>query len=157
MHKRLSLLLLPLLLLGACANPIIDDSASLEGYFKSTGYGDGFEVTATTFTYYSEPENNGTRVVGDYGYSGTIENSPDLTEPSGILILKITSSGKWGPTVGKYYAVSWKNLSKKGVSEAGAYKNGSSYNSGIDTLAQAIGEYTVAGGYFGIYAEYLRQ
>ena len=147
MLKRLPLILLPLLLLGACANPIVDESASLVGYFKSS-YGDGFEVTSNTFTHYDDAA----KVVG---FAGTFVNAPDLTKTSGTIIIKITNPGQWKKTINTYYAIRWKNLTAKGVQESSA----SAYPSVTpEPTTQADAETTFAAdSYFTIFSDYLRQ
>lgn len=121
---------------------------SLVGVWSST-FGDGFTVTETTFRYQFE---------GVDQFVGDIANDPDLSAGSGYVVMRITSRlNSWDPEVGKYVAIHWTNLTGDGVREANAYKTGGSYNSGMDTLAEAEAEYTVANGYYGQYGEYLRE
>ncbi len=121
---------------------------SLVGVWSSSG-GDGFTVTETTFSYqYGDTEQ----------FAGDIANDPDLSAGSGYIVMRITSRlNSWDPEVGKYVAIHWKNFTGDGVKESSAYKTGGSYNSGMDTLAEAEAEYTVANGYYGYYGEYLRE
>jgi hypothetical protein len=143
------LLVFPLLVSSCAKEP--DDSASLEGYWLSGGsWVDGFEIDGKNFSQYDD----GKKTVS---FAGTIEGNPDLTDETGILIIKVTDAGTWGKTVGAYLGISWKNLNDDGVSEASAYKYGSTNNSGVATLAEAKKEYTVANDYFGIYGEYNRE
>lgn len=94
------------------------------------------------------------------GYEGDsiiiITNEND--NASGTIFLKYTVSANPdysysdnAPDVGKWYAVSYKNLTKNSVSLSGAYKLGGITSTG--TLQEAIKEFTVANGYFGIYSE----
>lgn len=94
------------------------------------------------------------------GYEGDsiiiIPNENDNT--SGTIFLKYTVSrnpdnsySNTAPDVGKWYAVSYKNLKKNSVSLSGAYK--SDGKTSTETLQEAIKEFTVENGYFGIYSE----
>ncbi len=139
---------LALFALAGCDAATGPTGDSLVGVWSSSG-GDGFTVTDTTYSY-------------EYGgieqYAGEIANNPDLSAESGYIVMRITRRlNSWDPEVGKYVAVHWKDFSGDGMSESNAYKAGSAYNSGMDTLAAAEAEYTVANGYFGIYGEYLRE
>ncbi|MDR2144248.1 MAG: hypothetical protein LBP29_07755 [Treponema sp.] len=146
--------------------------AEFNGSWKSEGsYGtDQFKIdTATspkTFTYWFNSA-TGPGLVGAPDYTGTssmdyqgnivgeIESNPGLLKCEwGYITLEITSAGPYGPAVGKYYVIHWKNLTTSSVKEAGAYRNGSSYNSGMDTPAAAVAEYTAEKGYFGMTGTY---
>lgn len=138
-----------LLALAGCDAATGPTGDSLVGVWSSSG-GDGFTVTNKMFIYFSWD--------GGIGYYGDIVNDPDLTAESGYMVVRITYRvNSWDPEVGKYFTIHWKTFSGDGVREAGAYKTGSAYNSGMDTLAEAEVEYTVANGYFGLYGEYLRE
>lgn len=115
-------------------------------------YGDGFNVSGSTYTQYDN---------ADLGisFAGTIMGEPDLTAENGYLYILITDGGSWEKTVDAYYAIHWKNLSEAGVSQGsaslGEYTDPK--NSGMATLQEAIAEYTVANGYFGYHGEYTKQ
>ena len=94
------------------------------------------------------------------GYEGNsiiiIPNEND--NASGTIFLKYTVSmnsdysySNTAPDVGKWYAVSYKNLKKDSVSLSGAFKLGGITST--DTLKEAIQEFTVANGYFDNYSE----
>lgn len=96
------------------------------------------------------------------GYEGDsiiiITNENDNT--SGTIFLKYTVSKNpdpdWSysntaPDVEKWYAVSYKNLTKNSVSLSGALKSGG--KTSTETLKEAIQEFTVANGYFDYYSE----
>ena len=94
------------------------------------------------------------------GYEGDsiiiIPNEND--NASGTIFLKYTVSmnpdysySNTAPDVGKWYAVSYKNLTKNSVSLSGAYK--SDGKTSTKTLQEAIKEFTVANGYFDYYSE----
>ena len=94
------------------------------------------------------------------GYEGDsiiiITNEND--NASGTIFLKYTVSrnpddsySNDAPDVRKWYAVSYKNLTKNSVSLSGAYK--SDGKTSTETLEKAIEEFTVANGYFDFYSE----
>lgn len=94
------------------------------------------------------------------GYEGDsiiiITNEND--NASGTIFLKYTVSANpdysysdTAPDVGKWYAVSYKNLTKNSVSLSGAFKLGG--KTSTDTFFEAIKEFTIANGYFDNYSE----
>ena len=94
------------------------------------------------------------------GYEGdSIDIIPNENDnDSGTIFLKYTVSANpdWSysntaPDVGKWYAVSYKNLTKNSVSLSGAFKIGGKTSTG--TFFEAIKEFTVANGYFDRYSE----
>lgn len=110
-----------------------------------------YEISKDYFKTYGE---------GWSGYEGDsiiiITNEND--NASGTIFLKYTVSANpdWSysntaPDVGKWYAVSYKNLTKNSVSLSGAYKLGG--KTSTETLKEAIKEFTVANGYFDYYSE----
>lgn len=128
-----------------------DYTGSLVGRWKAS-YGDGFEVSGTTYTQYDDADLN-------VSFAGTIMGSPDLTAETGYLYILITNPGSWGKTDGYYYAIHWENLSETGVSQGSASLVDflDPKNSGMATLEEAIAEYTVDKGYFGYHGEYAKQ
>lgn len=100
----------------SCESPTQTSSSStLSGYYKSS-YGDGFEVSGSTLTQYDDSSKT-------VSFAGTIENGPNLSSSSGLIIIKITSAGSWYKTVGTYYGIRWKNLTSSAVSESSAYSS----------------------------------
>lgn len=89
---------------------------------------------------------------GNKSYSFDIEYidwNKSYTE--GIIYGKYTLNTFTPNLKGKYYAVSFKNLTSDTISISGAYKQGGV--SGTDTLNEAIKEFTEANGYFNIYTD----
>lgn len=109
-----------------------------------------YEITEDSFKNYGE---------GWSAYEGnSLEIIPNDDGKSGTIFLKYTVSANpdWSysntaPDVGKWYAVSYKNLTKNSVSLSGAYKLGGKTSTG--TFKEAIQEFTVANGYFDNYSE----
>lgn len=143
------LLTLGLLLLGACESPQTPAAPpSLVGYWKSS-YGDGFEVSGSTFTQYDDASKS-------VSFAGTIQGTPDMTAVAGSLTLQITDPGTWKKTAGRYYVVRWKALSARGVKESSA-SNYPAATPEPDTQAGAEAAFTEANGSFGYYGDYARQ
>ena len=135
---------------GCKTQPEEDFISDLYGKWTSS-FGEVFEISKDYFKNYGEDWN---------GYEGDsiniITNENDNT--SGTIFLKYTVSANpdgsysnTAPDVGKWYAVSYKNLKKDSVSLSGAFKLGGITST--DTLKEAIQEFTVANGYFDNYSE----
>lgn len=109
-----------------------------------------YEITEDSFKNYGE---------GWSAYEGnSLEIIPNDDGKSGTIFLKYTVSANsdWSysntaPDVGKWYAVSYKNLTKNSVSLSGAYK--SDGKTSTKTFFEAIQEFTVENGYFTSYSE----
>ena len=117
----------------------------------TSSYGEVFEISKDYFKNYGTWGN---------GYEGDsiiiITNEND--NASGTIFLKYTVSmnpdysySDTAPDVGKWYAVSYKNLTKNSVSLSGALKSGG--KTSTETLEKAIEEFTVENGYFASYSE----
>lgn len=73
------------------------------------------------------------------------------SDASGIIYGRYTENSTYGDAVvGKYYAVSFKDLTYNNISISGAYK--SDGKTGTDTLIEAITEFTINNGYYGTYS-----
>jgi len=156
MSKRLSLVLTAALLFVGSQTflscDLNDDEPgtavpSLSGYWKSS-YGDGFEISGTTFTAYDDAAKT-------VSFAGTVVNDPDFASNAAFLTLRITVSGTWGKTVGKYYVVHMKSYTGTTVQWASPYKSGGI--SEADTQAAAEAEFTIANGYYTYYGDYVKQ
>ena len=109
-----------------------------------------YEITEDSFKNYGE---------GWSAYEGnSLEIIPNDDGKSGTIFLKYTVSmnpdwsySNTAPDVGKWYAVSYKNLTKNSVSLSGAFKLGG--KTSTDTFFEAIKEFTVENGYFASYSE----
>ena len=71
------------------------------------------------------------------------------SDASGIIYGKYTENTYSPSVVGKYYAVSFKDLTYSSVSISGAYKNG---KMAADSLVEAITEFTINNGYYSTYS-----
>lgn len=71
------------------------------------------------------------------------------SDASGIIYGKYTENTYSPSVVGKYYAVSFKDLTDTSISISGAYKDG---KMAADSLVEAITEFTINNGYYGTYS-----
>ena len=113
-----------------------------------TKYGT-YIITNTTF------ENAGS-------YKGDNLVVQKLDSTSGYIYIKYTvamnadwSYSETAPDVGKWYAVSYKDLGAEKISISGAYKDGGATS--CETLDKAVTEFTVDNGYFAYYSPLTRQ
>ena len=137
---------------GCKTQPEEDFISDLYGKWTSS-FGEVFEISKDYLKNYSEDWSS---------YEGDsiiiIPNEND--NASGTIFLKYTVSknpdpdksySNTAPDVGKWYAVSYKNLTKNSVSLSGAYK--SDGKTSTETLEEAKEEFSVANGYFDFYSE----
>ena len=145
---------------GNIAEPEVSLPAGLSGYFQSPFEQyfahDGFVIDpeAKTFYYYADS------AMETYWGGPIVRHllEDDETEEPAILIVFIEASeGEWYdptsvPAVGKYTAAAYKNFASSGgftvVNSSTAYKTGSEKNAGVDTIEEAVSEYTDANGYY---------
>lgn len=71
------------------------------------------------------------------------------SDASGIIYGKYTENTYSPSVVGKYYAVSFKDLTDTSISISGALKGG---KMAADTLVEAITEFTINNGYYSLYS-----
>lgn len=105
-------------------------------------------------------ENNGSSYTETYIYSygkfdgGSYKMNVGMiiwsSDTSGIIYGKYTENSYYKDVVGKYYAVSFKDLTESSISISGAYKQNG--KTGTATLEEAISEFTIDNGYFGTYS-----
>ena len=127
----------------------IDADDPLVGtWTDGTKYGT-YIITNTTF------ENAGS-------YKGNNLVVQKLDSTSGYIYIKYTVSmnadysySETAPDVGKWYAISYKDLGAEKISISGAYKEGGATS--CETLDEAVTEFTVDNGYFAYYSPLTRQ
>lgn len=71
------------------------------------------------------------------------------SDASGIIYGRYTENTYNPSVVGKYYAVSFKDLTDTSISICGAYKDG---KMAADSLVEAITEFTINNGYYSFYS-----
>ena len=72
------------------------------------------------------------------------------SDASGIIYGRYTENTYDSSVVGKYYAVSFKDLTYSSVSISGAYKKDGKI--AADSLVEAITEFTINNGYYSLYS-----
>lgn len=128
-----------------------DDDASIYGTWvnKTDTYTETYKITETMFS-------NGY-------YEGNNLTVRKISDSAGIIYIKYTRSIIYGsrdysenaPDVGKWYAISYKNLTDDTISISGAYKSWGATST--ETLDEAVSEFTIENGYFGEYSDCTRQ
>lgn len=115
----------------------------------STEWPESYTITNTTF------ESKGS-------YKGNNLVVQKLDSTSGYIYIKYTvamnadnSYSETAPDVGKWYAISYKDLGAEKISLSGAYKKGGATS--CETLDEAVTEFTVDNGYFAYYSPLTRQ
>ncbi|WP_302367748.1 hypothetical protein [Brachyspira aalborgi] len=71
------------------------------------------------------------------------------SDASGIIYGRYTKNTNDSSVVGKYYAVSFKDLTDTSISISGAFKGG---KMAADSLVEAITEFTINNGYYSFYS-----
>ena len=71
------------------------------------------------------------------------------SDASGIIYGRYITNSFYTNVVGKYYAVSFKDLTDTSISISGAYKDG---KMAADSLVEAITEFTINNGYYSLYS-----
>lgn len=115
----------------------------------STEWPESYTITNTTF------ESKGS-------YKGDNLVVQKLDSTSGYIYIKYTvamnadySYSETAPDVGKWYAISYKDLGAEKISLSGAYKKDGATS--CETLDEAVTEFTVDNGYFAYYSPLTRQ
>lgn len=127
-----------------------DNDVSIYGTWvnKTDAYTETYKITEKMFSngYY---EGNNLTVI-------------ESSDSAGYIYIKYTkamnadySYSETAPDVGKWYAISYKNLTDDTVSISGAYKSGGATST--ETLDEAVSEFTIENGYFGKYSDCTRQ
>ncbi|MBR6153329.1 MAG: hypothetical protein IKQ43_02725 [Treponema sp.] len=129
----------------SCKNPVNGPSSDsrLDGTWVSS-YGENFIINTSAKTL--ENKYNGTT-----SYAGNELSVVFTHENSGYIYIKYTQNANVNGVVGKYYALSFNNLTDSSVQISGAYKAGG--QSACETLDAAKQEFTIANGYFGFYSD----
>ena len=121
----------------------------LIGKWKDS-FGSIYEISQTEFSNYSETYNS---------YAGNNLVISKSTDNSGYIYIQYTRAAdeNWNyttdktkaPDVGKWYAISFKELTNSSIKLSGAYGKKTS----TETLKEAITEFTIENGYFASYSD----
>ena len=147
--KSLSLIFLLLIIATSCSN---DSTAPNDGKsHKNHSLLLGTWISTYNETYIYDGKTFTSAYDGKNSYVITVERIIYSSDTEGIIYGKYTENSTYGDAVvGKYYAVSFKDLTYTNISISGAYKQDG--KTGTDTLEEAITEFTIDNGYFGIYS-----
>ena len=106
-----------------------------------------YKIEGSTFKNYGDTYTS---------YEGEDLEIEKISDTAGTIFIKYTVSmnadytySSTAPDVGKWYAISYKNLTDNSVSLSGAYGKLTS----TDTLEEAKKEFTIENGYFASYSE----
>ena len=121
----------------------------LIGKWKDS-YGSIYEISQTEFSNYGENYNS---------YAGKNLVISKSTDNSGYIYIQYTRAAEKNgnyttdktkaPDVGKWYAISFKELTNSSIKLSGAYGEKTS----TETLEEAITEFTIENGYFASYSD----
>ena len=121
----------------------------LIGKWKDS-YGSIYEISQTEFSNYGENYNS---------YAGKNLVISKSTDNSGYIYIQYTRAAEKNgnyttdktkaPDVGKWYAISYKELTNSSIKLSGAYGEKTS----TETLEEAITEFTIENGYFASYSD----
>lgn len=124
----------------SCNKNPYNDNSRLLGTWIST-YNETYIYDGKTFTSAYDGKNS---------YVITVERIIYSSDTAGIIYGKYTENTYDSSVVGKYYAVSFKDLTYSSVSISGAYKEKGKI--ATDSLVEAITEFTINNGYYGTYS-----
>ena len=113
-------------------------------------YNDNSRLLGTWISTYNETYiYDGITFTSSGSYKMKVKSIIWSSDASGIIYGKYTENTYDSSVVGKYYAVSFKDLTYSSISISGAYKNG---KMAADSLVEAINEFTINNGYYGTYS-----
>lgn len=124
----------------SCNKNPYNDNSRLLGTWIST-YNETYIYDGKTFTSAYDGKNS---------YVITVERIIYSSDTAGIIYGRYTENTYNPSVVGKYYAVSFKDLTDTSILISGAYKKDGKI--AADTLVEAITEFTINNGYYGTYS-----
>lgn len=132
----------------------ISDENILTGEWKSS-YGEIYAISSTSLS-------NGGSWGDCYAGDSLLVSYTSEAQTSGYIYIKYTramnpdySYSETAPDVGKWYALSFKNLTSSSMEISGAFKKEG--KTSTETLEEAIKEFTVKNGYFDSYSECVKR
>lgn len=136
----------------------------------TSSWGEVYTITKDSFKSVGTYEGNSLVVLKDSETAGTIIvkysvvydwNNPVTENPNDESYLFYPGNPDWGTDdtwyplnkalIGKWYAINYKDLTAASISISGAYK--ADGKSAVDTLEEAVSEFTIENGYFDQYSE----
>lgn len=136
-HTYSLLLVFLFIAIISCDKNPYNDNSRLLGTWENPKYsGETYIYDGITFT-------------SSGSYKMKVKSIIWSSDASGIIYGRYTENTYNPSVVGKYYAVSFKDLTDTSISICGAYKDG---KMSADTLVEAISEFTINNGYYGTYS-----
>ena len=127
----------------------LSSDSPIIGKWKDS-YGSIYEISQTEFSNYGESYNS---------YAGNNLVISKSSDDSGYIYIQYTRAAdkNWNyttdktkaPDVGKWYSISFKELTNSSIKLSGAYGEKTS----TETLEEAITEFTIENGYFASYSD----
>lgn len=113
-------------------------------------YNDNSRLLGTWISTYNETYiYDGITFTSSGSYKMKVKSIIWSSDASGIIYGRYTKNTNDSSVVGKYYAVSFKDLTDTSILISGAYKNG---KMAADSLVEAITEFTINNGYYSFYS-----
>ena len=152
-----------------CVNPVTEyvipkDELDLDGTWVYHGtWDETYKISLEDYTFDA----------GSYSYAGNDLRIRFTGSDSGYIYIKYTrafclSHSNFdnyiytydgdAPDVGKWYAISFKNLTDTSIQLSGAYGSVDGHKvSATETLKEAIAEFTIENGYFATYSDLVKE
>lgn len=136
-HTYSLLLVFLFIAIISCNKNPYNDNSRLLGTWENPTYKD------ETYIY------DGITFTSSGSYKMKVKSIIWSSDASGIIYGRYTENTYSPSVVGKYYAVSFKDLTDTSISISGAFKGG---KMAADSLVEAITEFTINNGYYGTYS-----
>ena len=137
-HTYSLLLVFLFIAIISCNKNPYNDNSRLLGTWENPTYKD------ETYIY------DGITFTSSGSYKMKVKSIIWSSDASGIIYGRYTENTYSPSVVGKYYAVSFKDLTYSSVSISGAYKKDGKI--AADSLVEAINEFTINNGYYSFYS-----
>lgn len=137
-HTYSLLLVFLFIAIISCNKNPYNDNSRLLGTWENPTYKD------ETYIY------DGITFTSSGSYKMKVKSIIWSSDASGIIYGRYITNSFYTNVVGKYYAVSFKDLTYSSVSISGAYKKDGKI--ATDSLVEAITEFTINNGYYGNYS-----
>lgn len=137
-HTYSLLLVFLFIAIISCNKNPYNDNSRLLGTWENPKYsGETYIYDGITFT-------------SSGSYKMKVKSIIWSSDASGIIYGRYITNSFYTNVVGKYYAVSFKDLTDTSISISGAYKKDGKI--ATDSLVEAITEFTINNGYYGTYS-----
>ena len=151
-NKRFYITIISILILSVSCNKVTppDDGKLHKNHSLLLGTWNDTDTTYGSSSYIYDGQNFTSTYDGATSYAISVEEISWTSDTSGFIYGKYTENTYTPSDVGKYYAVSFKDLTDTTISISGAYH--SEYGSSADSLNDAKANFTIDNGSFAIYS-----